>query len=104
MATQQARQPTFTVIDALDAPHGGRILRLKLVEGKAPAVRALKGARLRATSPSGEEREVQVEGFPLFGGKPSDARVARTGRIDVHVTESGEGPPVSLRWQLRPVN
>lgn len=100
MATQQSTAATFTVVDALDAPHGGRILRLRLQEGTAPAVRELKGARLRAVSPDGDERHVVVEGFPLFGGRPSNERIARTGRVDVHVTEEGDGPPVGLRWDV----
>jgi hypothetical protein len=101
MATQQTSAPTFLVVDALDAPHGGRILRLRLQEGAAPSVRDLKGAGLRATSPDGAERHLRVEGFPLFGGRPSSARLARTGRVDLHVTDEDDGPPVSLRWKVR---
>lgn len=99
MATQQNGKPVFRVIDALDAPHGGRILRLRLQSGAAPSARTLKGARLRAVSPRGEERVVRVEGFPTFGGRP-DARL-RTGRVDVHVRDEDRGPPVELRWEVR---
>jgi hypothetical protein len=91
---------TFRVIDAYDGPHAGRILRLRLESGSAPSVRSLKGARLRAISPDGDERFVRVNGFPLFGGKPSDARLEKTGRIDVHVTAEGDGPPVGMRWAV----
>lgn len=94
---------TFRVLDALDAPHGGRILRLRLQDGDAPSVKELKGARMRAVSPEGVERAFEVTGFALFGGTPSDDRLARTGKIDVHVEEEGEGPPISLRWTVSPL-
>lgn len=93
---------TFRVLDAMDAPLRGRILRLRLQSGEAPSVKALKGARLRARSPDGDEKIVRVEGFAVFGGKASDERLARTGRVDLHVTEEGEGPPVGLRWEVTP--
>jgi hypothetical protein len=101
MTMQQNGRAVFRVVDAMDAPHGGRILRLRLQDGAAPSIRSLKGARLRAVSPAGVERHVNVEGFPLFGGRPSDARLARTGRVDVHVRDDDEGAPVALRWEVR---
>lgn len=63
---------------------------------------SLKGARFRAVSPDGqEERTVTIRDFAVFGGKPSDDRLARTGRVDVQVDEEGEDAgPVSLRWEL----
>ena len=95
---------TFRVLDAMDAPHEGRILRLRLQSGEPPSIKSLKGARLKAVSPDGEaEATVRVKGFAVFGGKPSDERLARTGRVDVHVEEEGDPDrPVSLRWELRP--
>lgn len=92
---------TFRVVDALPAPHGGQILRLRLEGGKPPSVRSLKGARLGARSPDGEaEATVRVEGFAVFGGKASDRRLARTGRVDVRVTPEEGGAPVGLRWTV----
>lgn len=92
---------TFRVIDAFDGPHSGRILRLRLDGGDAPSVRSLKGARLRAVSPDGEERFARVDSFPLFGGRPSDERLRRTGRIDVHVTPEDAGdPPIGIQWEV----
>jgi hypothetical protein len=44
----------------------------------------------------------RVVGFALVGGKPSAARLARTGRLDVHVVEEGDGPPISLQWEITP--
>ncbi|MBW3535126.1 MAG: hypothetical protein KY453_07910 [Gemmatimonadetes bacterium] len=103
MATTNAPPgATFRVLDAMDAPLRGRILRLRLHSGEAPPIKELKGSRMRATSPRGEERTLRVEGFAVFGGKTSDARFARTGRVDVHVVEEGEGTPVGMRWEVRP--
>jgi hypothetical protein len=97
-----ASSTTFRVIDALDAPHAGRILRLRLESGDAPSIRSLKGARIKAVSPEGEERFARVDGFPLFGGRPSDDRLRRTGRVDVQVTLEGDThePPIGLRWEV----
>jgi hypothetical protein len=100
--TAAKRGIVFRVLDAMDSPHTGRILRLRLQSGEAPSIRSLKGATLLAVSPSGEQRRVRVIDFALFGGKPSDSRLARTGRLDVQVEEMGEGVPVGLRWELTP--
>lgn len=78
----------YSVIDALDHPHGGRILRLRLRQGEALTLKELKGGGLIATT-EGAEEQLQVDGFALFGGKLTDARLALTGRVDVHVR--GEG-------------
>jgi hypothetical protein len=92
----------FTVLDAMDAPHAGRILRLRLQSGEAPKVRSLKGAELVAASPDGKKCRIRVRGFAAFGGKPSDDRLLRTGRVDLHVDELGPDGPVGLRWEVRP--
>ena len=55
---------------------------------------------MEAVSPAGVRRRLRVKGFALFGGKPSDDRLARTGRVDVHVEPLGEGDPVGARWEL----
>jgi hypothetical protein len=91
------------VLDVLEGPNGGHILRLRLQSGDAPSIKSLKGARMKATSPDGlQERVFRVEGFAVFGGRPSDERLSRTGRVDVHVTleEGGDGGPISLRWEV----
>ncbi len=102
MGTQtQLATSIFQILDAPPAPHGGLILRLRHREGPTPRLRELRGARLRLRSPEGEERLVRVTGFALTGGKPSDDRLARTGRVDLHVVDEGnpeEGEPVTLRW------
>ena len=95
--------PVFRVIDALDAPHGGRILRLQLQDGAVPRVRDLKGSRLVATAPDGTRGSVTVTGFAAFGGRVSDRRLADTGRIDVHVRDdAADARPVSMKWLLTP--
>lgn len=102
MTAARAGTAVFRVLDAMDHPHGGRILRLRLQEGETPSIRDLKGSRLRATSEDGEVREVRVEGFAAFGGKPSDERLARTGRVDVHVVADDDArhPPVGMQWEV----
>lgn len=92
----------FRVLDAMDAPHTGRILRLRLQSGEAPSIKSLRGSTLRAVSPDGDECRVHVLGFAAFGGKPSDERLARTGRVDVQVEELDETGPVGLRWEVLP--
>ena len=89
----------FRVIDAHDHPHGGRILRLRLHQGDAPSLKELKGGVMVATSESGAEHRFEVDGFAVFGGKPSDARLARTGRVDVHVHDP-EAAGVSTGWEV----
>lgn len=94
------------VIDAMDAPHGGRILRLRHVDGDTPTVGALKGARMKAVSPEGEERTFRVESFAMFGGRASDERLARTGRADVRITDEGAAPgsqPIRVGWEVTPL-
>ncbi len=93
---------TFRVIDAFDGPHSGRILRLRLETGDPPSVRSLKGARLTAVAPDGRQRTARVEGFPMFGGRPSDERIRRTGRIDVQVRPEGDphDTPIGLQWEV----
>lgn len=99
--TRAAADLVFRVLDAMDAPHSGRILRLRLQSGEAPPIRSLKGTEMRAVSPDGKECRIRVKGFAVFGGKPSDDRFARTGRLDIHVDEL-EGGPVGLRWEVTP--
>jgi hypothetical protein len=99
--TTTGRGVSFRVLDAMDAPNSGRILRLRLQSGEAPPVRSLRGAELLATGPEGQSARVRVTGFTLFGGKPSDDRLARTGRVDLNVDEIDGGGPVGARWEVR---
>jgi len=101
--TATANGVVFRVLDAMDGPHSGRILRLRLQSGEAPSVKALRGAELVALSQDGRQCRVRVTGFAVFGGKPSDDRLARTGRVDLHVEELDDGGPVGLRWEVKPI-
>ena len=92
----------FLVLDAMDAPHSGRILRLRIQSAASTSIRSLKGSEMKAISPEGRECRLRIEGFALFGGKPSDERLQRTGRLDVHIEELDDGGPVGLRWQVTP--
>ena len=102
-ATKSAtgRGLVFRVLDAMDAPHSGRILRLRLQSGEAPSIKSFRNAEMLATGPAGESCRLRVSGFAIFGGKPSDERLARTGRIDVHIEEL-DGGPIGLRWEVTP--
>ncbi|NNF27523.1 MAG: hypothetical protein HKN73_09915 [Gemmatimonadetes bacterium] len=98
-----AASATFRVISALDHPHGGRILRLRLVGGEAPSVKDMKQCRLEGRGPGGDTATVEVDGFALFGGRPSDRRLARTGRIDVRLpptSENAHADAVGRGWEL----
>lgn len=90
----------FSVIDAYDHPHGGRILRLRLRRGEAPSVRELKGGTMIASADDGPEARLKVDGFALFGGRVTNARVARTGRVDIHVRDKA-AEAVSTGWFLK---
>jgi hypothetical protein len=96
-------QVVFRVVDALRGPHSGWIMRLKVQEGKAPALGSFIGSRFRVEGKDGVSRTVLVKGFPVTGGKTSDARLQATGRIDLHV-EVVDGPEgdILLRSLVRP--
>ena len=92
----------FRVLDSLEAPYGGWFLKLRFEAGDAPTIRELKGAKLQVSSPDGATSfEVKVHGFPLFGGHPSDDRLHRTGRVDVHVTSLDGGErTIGPKWRV----
>jgi hypothetical protein len=88
------------VIDALDHPHGNRILRTRLVRGTPPTLERLKGATLRAVGPGGHQVNVRVLGFPLFGGSPSTERIRESGRVDLVVRPDADSEPIDRTWEL----
>ena len=69
--------------------------------GIEKTLRELKGATLLVSSPDGATSfEVKVRGFPLFGGHPSDDRLHRTGRVDLHVAVlDGNDRSIGLKWK-----
>ena len=92
----------FRVLDSFAAPYGGWFLKLRFEAGDAPTIRELRSANLSATSPDGATSfEVKVHGFPLFGGHPSDDRLHRTGRVDLHVTpHDGTEDAIGPKWTV----
>jgi hypothetical protein len=98
----QVLKMVFRVIDAMDIPNGGRLIRLRLQEGEALPIRQIRGGRYTAKSPTGEQETLRAKGLAMVGGRPSNARLARTGRIDLMVTldENGDQPRVSTRWEV----
>jgi len=97
---KQTNTPVFRVVDAMAAPHKGQILRVRFAGGRPPALRAIKGSRFKARSPEGTETTVEVVAFSTIGGKPSESRFNRTGRLDLVVRQDPGEPPVDLRWSL----
>lgn len=65
-------------------------------------MKSLKGREMIARSPDGRECRLRVLGFAVFGGKPSNDRLARTGRVDVQIEELDADGPIGLRWEVRP--
>ena len=100
----QEHKAVFRVLDVLDAPHtgSGRLLKLRLRAGEALTTRELRGAILRADSPDGRMScRIRVAGFALFGGRPSDDRIRRTGRVDIHVWPvEGDAEAIGVRWKV----
>ena len=90
----------FSVVDALDAPHDGRILRLRLVSGEAPRLGRLKSRELVATSPTGRICRLSVKDFAVLGGKVRQERFRKERQITVRVREIDQGP-VGLKWEVR---
>lgn len=99
VTSKQGFKAVFDVIDTHDHPHGGRILRLRLRRGEALTVGELKGSGLVAKAANGREIAVRPKGFAVFGGKLSDRRLARTGRVDIHAAGQGIGE-VDVGWEV----
>ena len=55
---------------------------------------------LKATAPDGRTCTGVVDGFALIGGRRPDERLARTGRVDVHVRDEVGDGPISLQWEV----
>ena len=98
----RSHQAIFRVLDSMAAPYGGRFLKLRFEAGDAPTLKDLRHATLTVSSPDGTVSfDVKVQGFPVFGGQPSDDRLRRTGRVDLHVEAlDGIDREIGLRWQV----
>ena len=93
---------TFRVIDSMDGPHGGRILRLMSLPNNRPKLSELRNREMVAIGQSGRICRVRVLDFVVIGGKVRQKRFNATGRIDVRVREIDDSGPVTLGWKLRP--
>jgi len=102
LGATNGRRVVFRVLDAMDAPHSGRILRLRLQSGEAPTIKSLKNHEMLASGPQGQACKIRAIGFAVFGGKPSNNRLLRTGRVDLHIEELDDGGPVGLQWEVSP--
>lgn len=98
----EIHKATFKILDVMDQPHGGRVLKLRLQAGETPSLSELRSARMQARAPGGEPTcIVRLESFALFGGRPSDERLGRTGRIDVKVSPiEGAYEDIGAKWEL----
>ncbi len=87
--------------DAVEVPHRGVLLRLRLMEG-VPALAELRPGRyLRLRAPDGEERWVRVLDFAIIGGRATQARLERTRELDVVISKADArqgGRPVEIGW------
>lgn len=99
VSSRNKYKAVFGVIDAYDHPHGGRILRLRLRKGEALSLGELKSGKLVASAGNGSEFTIRPKGFAVFGGKVSDARLARTGRVDIHATDE-RVDEIDIGWQI----
>ena len=99
MSSQNKFKAVFGVIDAHDHPHGGRILRLRLRRGEALSLGELRGGTFVAIEGNGTEIALRPKGFAVFGGKVSDARLARTGRVDIHASDD-RVDEIDVGWQV----
>lgn len=91
----------FNVSDALDVPLRGFLLRLRLVNGEAEARDFGPGTRLRLTAPSGAERIVTITDRSVTGGRNGQARLDKTGQIDVIISSEdayADDQPVGIGW------
>jgi hypothetical protein len=92
----------FRVLDVIHGPYGSLTLKLRFDSGELPRIRKLLNTTLTAMAPGKQKSfKIKIEGFPVFGGKPSADRLYRTGRIDFNVSSSDEGL-TSIRpgWQI----
>ena len=100
--TAQNHKAIFRVLDALKAPYGGWLVKLRFEAGDALTLKELKSATLNVSSLDGATSfDVKVSGFPVFGGRPSDDRLRRTGRVDLHVnTVDGSDRTIGVKWRV----
>ena len=67
--------------------------------GKPLSLGELRGGTLVATAGNGTEIPLRPKGFAVFGGKLTDTRLARTGRVDIHASDE-RVDEVEVGWQV----
>lgn len=82
------------VLDVMEHPHGGWLIRLRVENGEPPTTSDLRSDGLSLEVADGSAHHFNVGAFPLMGGDASDARIKSTGRVDVH-GEWADGEPSS---------
>lgn len=97
----------FKVSDSLNIPYRGHLLRLKLASGTARAKELGAGTRLRVSGPHGEAGDVSVIGHAAMGGRPTQARLDRTGELDIIIPAEQaqiDGERIDIGWRVGPMN
>jgi hypothetical protein len=92
----------FNVSDALDVPLRGFLLRLRLLGGTPSVKDIASGTRLRLISPEGRERVVTVTDKSMTGGRNTQARLEKTGQLDVLISSEeayAGNEPIGIGWQ-----
>ncbi|HEX7117756.1 MAG TPA: hypothetical protein VF212_03165 [Longimicrobiales bacterium] len=93
----------FRVSDAVEVPHRGVLLRLRLMEGSPSVGDFRPGRYLRLRAPDGAERWVRVLDYAIVGGRATQARLERTRELDVVISSADarrDGRPVEIGWQV----
>lgn len=91
----------FRVSDMYDVPLRGRLLRLKVIEGKPLLKQLGPGDRLSLRSPAGKERVVPILDHAITGGVQSQKRLDATGELDILIASSDasiDDEPVEIGW------
>jgi hypothetical protein len=93
----------FRVSDALEMPHRGYLLRLRVVDGKPSAAALKPGAAVRLHAPDGRDRLVRIVDHAVTGGKGGQARLDRLGEFDFVIgREDGwiDADVVEIGWTV----
>lgn len=91
----------FSVSDVVEIPHGGYLLRLRLLEGSPRVSELGPGRHLRLRAPDGSERVIRVQEFSVVGGRVTQARLERTRELDIIVSREdvlAGGRPIEIGW------
>lgn len=91
----------FRISDALEVPHRGYLLRLKLLDGEPVLGDLAPGQKITLRSPDGIEGVVAIKDYSLTQGPPSQKRFDRTHELDVVIETADavvKGQIVDIGW------